>query len=75
MTNWAGIRYLSIEKNLNILEVLIDTDREKNSASNEPIFIEIKSDFYGLPGQKLVWGHPESPSDVSSLEANFSSNC
>ena len=58
MTNWAGIRHLSIEKYLNILEVLIDSDREKNSASNEPIFLEFKSDFYGLPGQKLVLGPP-----------------
>ena len=58
MTNWAGIRHLSIEKNLNILEVLIDSDREKNCASNEPIFVGFKSDCYGLPGQKLVLEPP-----------------
>ncbi len=58
MTNWAGIRHLSIEENSNILEVLIDSDGEKHFASNEPIFIEFKSDFYGLPGQKLVLGPP-----------------
>jgi hypothetical protein len=56
MKNWGGLRHLSIEKKLNVPKVLIDSDREKNSASNEHIFIEFKSDFYGLTGQKLVFG-------------------
>jgi hypothetical protein len=39
-------------------QVLIDSDREKNSASNESIFDESKSDIHGSLGQKLVFRAP-----------------
>ena len=54
MTNWTGIRHLSIEKNLNVPEVLIDSDRENNSASNEHIFNKSKMNFDRHLGQKLI---------------------
>ncbi len=53
--NRNGIWQLSAEKYLNVLELFIDSDREKNSASNEPIFVESGSGFSGLSGQKLVF--------------------
>jgi hypothetical protein len=40
--NWSSIRRSSIRKDMNIRDVFIDSDREKNSASNERIFIEYK---------------------------------
>ncbi len=40
--NWSGIHRSLIGKHLNILYVFIDSDRDKNSASNEPILIEYK---------------------------------
>ena len=53
-------RYLSLNegKNINIQKVLIVSDREKNSTSNEPICIESKLSFYGLLGQKLIFRPP-----------------
>jgi hypothetical protein len=60
-----------IEKDLNIKEVLIDADREKNSASNENIFNESKSDIHGPLSQKLILGLPESASDFCYYPMNF----
>ncbi len=37
---------------------LIDSDREKNSTPNEPIFDESKSDIHEPLGQKLVLRAP-----------------
>jgi len=42
-------------KDLNIEYVLIDSDRETNSASNEIIFNEWKMYFVGLLGQKVIF--------------------
>jgi hypothetical protein len=44
---------LSIKEDLNIYEVLIDSIREKTSASNEPIYGKCKLDFDKHSGQKL----------------------
>jgi hypothetical protein len=41
------------EKNWNIEGVLIDSDREKHTASNENIFDESKSNIHGYLDQKL----------------------
>ena len=37
-------------------EVFLDFDRENDSASNEPIFVEFRLDFDGLLSQKLSFG-------------------
>ena len=47
-------RYLAfIDKKT--LEYLKESDREKNSALNESIFVEFKLGFDGLEGQKMVF--------------------
>jgi hypothetical protein len=53
--NRSGILRVSIEKDLNVQLALIDSDREKNSASNEIIFNESKMYFDGCSGQKLIF--------------------
>ncbi len=54
-THRDGIRHLSIEEDLNIYEVLIDSIREKTSASNVPVFDKCKFDFDKHSGQKLLF--------------------
>ena len=71
MTNWAGIRHLSIEKNLNVPEVLIDSDREKNCASNEPILSDLNRIFMDFQVKNWFWNLPESPSDVCYYPMSF----
>ncbi len=53
--NRSGILRVSIEKDLNVQLALIDSDREKNSASNEIIFNESKMYVDGCLGQKLIF--------------------
>ncbi|CAF2100772.1 unnamed protein product, partial [Rotaria magnacalcarata] len=47
-----------MEKELNIEEVLTNSDRENDSISNEPILVEYKLDIHVHFGQKLVLGLP-----------------
>ena len=49
------IWHLSIEKVVNIYEVLIDPDREENSVSIELIFVYSKLDFDELLREKLIF--------------------
>ena len=58
MTQSGRIRRISFEKDLNIEYVLIESDREKNSASNGPIFIEFRLGFDRLLGQKPFFRAP-----------------
>ena len=51
--------------------VLIDSDREKHSASHEPSLNESELDFHGFSGQKRVLGLSESASDLSYYPTNF----
>ena len=54
-SNRTDIWHLSIKKHLNILKSFVDSDREKNSALNESIFVEFKLGFDELEGQTLVF--------------------
>ncbi|CAF5225182.1 unnamed protein product, partial [Rotaria magnacalcarata] len=47
-----------MEKELNIEEVLTDSNRENDSTSNEPILVEYKLDIHVYFGQKLFLGLP-----------------
>jgi hypothetical protein len=55
---------VSIKEDLNIYEVLIDSIREKTSASNEPICDKCKLDFDKHSGQQTVFELFESASDL-----------
>ena len=52
----------------------MDSDREKNSASNESIFDESKSDFDGLSGQKLIFRTLRKCSDLFYYSTSFEKN-
>ena len=53
MTQSGGICRISTKKIFEDLEVRIEFDRKKNSASNEPICVEYNLSFDRLSRQKL----------------------
>ncbi len=52
-------KYFSYIYTFDSHQVLTDCDREKNAASNKPIFDESKSDIHGSLGQKLIFRAPK----------------
>ena len=53
--NLTSIWHLSVEKDVNIYEIVIDSDGEQNSAPFELIFVYLKLDFDEVLRQKRVF--------------------
>ena len=62
------------EKRLYVENLFIDSDREKNSASNDCICNGSYMDIGSLSGQKLIFQHVESAPDVPYYLANIGKN-
>ena len=73
--NRGGIRPLSIEKDSYRENLLIVSDREKNSASNKTIFNESDTNNSGLLGQKLIFPSFKSTQDVPYFPMNIEKQC
>ena len=54
-SNLTNIWHLLVKKDINLYEILIDSDRERNSASIERIFVYSKLNFDELLRQKPVF--------------------
>ena len=64
-----------MKKDRNIGKVSINSNRENNSASNEPICAESKLDFDQHLGPKVIFGLLESASDLCYYPNIFEKEC
>ena len=70
-----SLAFIDKKKHWNILKNFVDSDREKDSALNESIFVQFKLSFDGPEGQKLVFRSFKKRFRCLLLSDNFFKKC
>ena len=73
--NRGGVRWLTIKKDSYLWNLFIDSDREKNSASNDTIFNCLIRILNNLLGQKLIFWSFVCAQDVPYYSTNIEKKC